>query len=303
MIYQSFEQLLDRSPAARPLRVAVVMAHERETLQAVLRAADRGMVLPVLLGDQQRIRDVFHALECAPDRFPVSHCPQQSQCLQEVTRMLREGEVDVVMKDQVKTGDLMKLFVKKENGLLRSPVLSHLAFNQLPIYHKLLCVSDTTLNPYPDRNCKRAILQNAVSAMTSMGFDPPNVAVMAAIEYVNPKMKETVDAAALKQENQSGALTGCVVEGPISFDLALDRHAAAIKGYESPAAGQADLMLVPDLVSGNLLGKSLNYMPGSRFAGFVTGACVPIVLTSRASSPENKYLSLALACAAAGTGG
>ena len=300
MIYQNFEQLLEHNRTDHPLRAAVVMAHELETLQAVVKAMDEGIALPVLIGDQEIILKNIRALGRDAADFTICHCADQAQCLEAVTGMLTRGEVDVVMKDQVKTGDLMRIFVKKENGFLRGPVLSHLALNQLPMYHKLLCVSDTTLNPYPDLAGKKAIIQNAADAMAKMGFEPPKVAVMAAIEYVNPKMKETVEAAALKEANQAGELTGCIVEGPISLDLALDGHAAEIKGYESPVAGDAALMLVPDLVSGNLLGKSLNYMPNSRFAGFITGACVPVVLTSRASSPENKYLSLAVACAAAG---
>lgn len=300
MIYRNFEQLLEHNRTEHPLRVAVVMAHELETLRAVDKAMANGIALPVLIGDREIVLKNIRALGRETADFTICHCADQAQCLEAVTAMLMRGEVDIVMKDQVKTGDLMRIFVKKENGFLRSPVLSHLAFDQLPMYHKLLCVSDTTLNPYPSMVVKKAIIQNAANAMAKMGFDLPKVAVMAAIEYVNPKMKETVEAAALKEASQTGELSGCIVEGPISFDLAIDAHAAKIKGYESPVAGDADLMLVPDLVSGNLLGKALNYMPGSRFAGFITGACVPIVLTSRASSSENKYLSLAVACAAAG---
>lgn len=300
MIYETFEQLLRQNRRENPARVAVVMAHEKETIEAVSQAFREAIALPVLIGDQAVIHRNLQSLGLAADAFPVVHCDDQNQCLEATARLLSAGEVDVVMKDQVKTGDLMRVFVRKENGFLRGKLLSHLAFNQLPIYHKLLCVTDTSLNLYPNLAAKRALIGNAVAAMGRMGFSAPKVAVMAAVEYENPKMVETVDAAALREENRRRELVGCQVEGPISLDLAIDRHAAQIKGYDSPVAGDADLLVVPDLVSGNLLGKALNYMPGSRFAGFVTGACVPIVLTSRASSPENKHLSLAVACAAAG---
>ena len=298
MIYRSFEQLLDQSESGSPARTAVVMAQEIETLQAVVKAWKDGIALPVLIGKKGTIQQNLRQLMIDENAFEICDCSSTEECLEETARLLRSGAVDVVMKDQIKTGDLMKMFVKKENGFLKGTLLSHVAFNELPIYHKLLCITDTSLNVAPDLKGKAELIRNAVFVMKNMGFDEPKVAVMAAVEYENPKMKETVDAAMLKKMNRENQLENCIVEGPISLDLAIDSHAAQIKNFHSPVAGDADLLVVPDLVSGNLLGKAMNYMPQSRFAGFVTGACVPIVLTSRASSTENKYWSLALACAA-----
>ena len=279
-----------------PKKLAVVMAHEKETLAAVELAWRQGMVEPILIGDRKIIEENLSGLGLSHCGCRIFHCGDEGECLGQTAALLREGAADAVMKDQIKTGSLMRLFVKKENGFLKKKVLSHIAFNELPCYHKLLCITDTSLNVAPDVEQKQCLIENAVEAMAGLGFDTPKVAVMAAVEYENPAMKETADAAELARRNRAGELKGCIVEGPISLDLAIDTHAAQVKGYKSRVAGDADLLVVPDLASGNLLGKAFNYMPGSQFAGFITGACAPIVLTSRASSPENKFLSVAAAC-------
>ncbi|MCL2124550.1 MAG: phosphate acyltransferase [Oscillospiraceae bacterium] len=162
-------------------------------------------------------------------------------------------------------------------------------------YHKMLAISDIGLNTYPDANAKKAIIENAVKMLKTLGIENPKVAVLSAVEKVNPKMPETIDADALKQMNRRGEITGCIIEGPISFDLATDPSAAAIKGYSSPVAGDADLLIVPDFVSGNILVKSLTQFAGTQTAGAVLGAKVPIVFTSRSADASDKYNSIALA--------
>jgi phosphotransacetylase len=196
----------------------------------------------------------------------------------------------------------MKAIVAKENGLVpQGRKLSLIGFYETPKYHKLFAVSDMGLNTYPDLAGKRLIIENAVQLLHALGIENPKVAVLSSVEKVNPKMPDAVDGAQLKLMNARGEITGCTVEGPISFDLATSREAAAIKGYDSPVAGDADLLIVPDIAAGNILVKCLTGFCGALTAGAVLGARVPVILTSRSAEAADKYYSIALAaCAAAG---
>lgn len=211
--------------------------------------------------------------------------------------MVNDGSVDFIMKGKIQTGDLLKAVVDKENGLRTGNIMSHIAIHELKSYHKLLAVTDGGMMTYPDLNQKRQIVQNAVNAFVGMGYEKPKVAILTAVEKVNPKMPETVDASSLKEMNKEGVIENCIVEGPISYDLTLSKESAQIKGFDSPITGDVDIMVVPNIQVGNILGKSLVYSAGAKMAGFVLGAKCPIVLTSRGSTSEEKYLSLAL-CAA-----
>ena len=176
--------------------------------------------------------------------------------------------------------------------------MSHFVINEIPNYHKLLVTTDGGMLMYPDLEQKKHIIENAVDTLISLGYDKPKVAVLAAVERVNPKMPETVDAAKLKEMNQSGAIINCIIDGPLSYDITMNKESAKIKGVDSQVCGDADILIVPNITTGNILGKCLVYSAGAKMAGFIVGAKVPIVLTSRGSSSEEKYLSLVL-CAAA----
>jgi len=178
--------------------------------------------------------------------------------------------------------------------------MSHVVLNEIPSYHKLLITTDGGMMMYPDVKQKQEILKNAVDVLLALGYEKPKVAILAAVENVNPKMTETQDAANLKELNQAGVITNCIVEGPISYDLALSKEVASLKGYESPVVGDVDILLVPNITAGNILGKCLLITAGAKMAGFVVGAKVPIVLTSRGSSAEEKYLSIVLSAAVGG---
>lgn len=300
-MFSNFEELFDSKKLLSKARLAVVAAEDKDTLISLQKASEEGFADPILIGDAPAINKSLEEIGIVRDFFEIIDAKDDESCIFAVTELLKEHRVDVVMKDQIQTGTLMKMFVNKKNSFLKSRTISHIALNHLPIYHKLLCITDTSLNLYPTLDEKKDLIRNAVSAMKRLGVDVPKVAVMAAVEYVNPKMRETVDAAALKEHFLKHEDIGCVIEGPISLDLSIDFHSAKIKGYKSPVAGDADILLVPDLVSGNLLGKAFNYMPHSEFSGFVTGTCVPVVLTSRASSMYNKYLSIKLGIIASET--
>lgn len=210
-------------------------------------------------------------------------------------KLVKEGRADILMKGLVPTGQLVRAILDKELGLLKGGLLSHLAFFESPYYHKILCITDAALNIHPDLNEKVAIVRNAVNTLHRIGIAHPLVAILAPLETVNPKMEATVHAAMLTQMQKRGQIEGCEIDGPLALDNAVSSEAALHKGLVSPVAGNADLLVAPDLNTGNVLYKSLNFLGGAVCAAIVAGAGAPVVLTSRADQDKSKYLSIALA--------
>lgn len=279
-------------------RLGVAAAHDTHTLQAVIRAAGDGLIEPVLIGRTEEIRSIW-TQETGdlplPTIIPVE---EDTACAQTAIALARSGEVDCIMKGRLETAVLMKEVVARDTGIRTGSVLSIVAMMESPYYHKLFAVTDVGLLTYPTLEQKKGVIQNAVGLFQALGVSQPKVAVLAAVERENPKMPESVDAARLKEMQHQGLLGCCIVEGPISFDLCMDPEAAAIKGYQSPVAGDPDILVVPDIVSGNLLSKSLTCTGGAHTCGTVCGAAVPIVITSRSAPSEDKYMSIVLAAAA-----
>ncbi len=289
---KNFEQLKDRlraMPVKR--RVAVTPAQDEHTLEAVCHAWKDGMVEPVLIGDEPAIREILDKLGVHAEDMTIIDVKDPIESIQKAADMARAGEVDCIMKGKTETGALMKVLVNKEHGIRKSDTMSLVGFMESPHYHKVFAITDPALLTYPTKEQKKAAIANAVSAFHALGVEQPKVAVLAAVEKVNPKMKETVEAAEIKAEG----VEGCIIEGPISYDLAMDPEAASIKGYESPVAGDADLLVVPDLVSGNIAAKTITVIGGGRTGGVVLGAQVPVLLVSRAASADDKYMSIVLA--------
>ncbi len=292
MMIKNFEQLKDRlraMPVKR--RVAVTPAQDEHTLEAVCHAWKDGMVEPVLIGDEPAIREILDKLGVHAEDMTIIDVKDPIESIQKAADMARAGEVDCIMKGKTETGALMKVLVNKEHGIRKSDTMSLVGFMESPHYHKVFAITDPALLTYPTKEQKKAAIANAVSAFHALGVEQPKVAVLAAVEKVNPKMKETVEAAEIKAEG----VEGCIIEGPISYDLAMDPEAASIKGYESPVAGDADLLVVPDLVSGNIAAKTITVIGGGRTGGVVLGAQVPVLLVSRAASADDKYMSIVLA--------
>ena len=280
--------------------IAVVEAHDEHTLESVIAATRDGIMAPLLIGRGEKIKEMIESYGSDPACFEIIPSDGMEDSLTRAIEAIHAGRATAIMKGRLESGDFMKAIVNKENRLLTGGKLSLAGFFAPPKYHKIFAISDMGLNTYPDLDGKKVIIQNAVKMLNALGIETPKVAVLASVEKVNPKMPDTVDAAALKKMNQDGEITGCVVEGPISFDLATSAEAAAIKGYLSPVAGDADLLIVPDIVSGNLLAKSLTGMAGSQTAGTVLGAKIPVIFTSRSAEATDKYNSIALAaCVAA----
>ena len=298
---QNFEQLIKNVKNIKTTKtVAVVCAHDEHTLEAVIKAEKEGLVNSILLGKEDEIKGILKNLNYEKANENIINIIGDKETAEKAVELVREGKVDFIMKGKIQTADLLRAVVDKEKGLRTEKVISHMAFNEIPTYHKLIAISDGGMMMYPDLKQKKGILENGVETLRSMGIENPKVAVVTAVENLNPKMPETVDAAELKKMNEMGEIKNCIVEGPISYDLTMNPESAVIKGYESPVAGDADLIIVPDITVGNILGKSLVYSAGSKMAGFIVGAKVPIVLTSRGATSEEKYLSLVLCASAAG---
>ena len=294
---KNFEQLkamLKAMPVKR--KVAVVPAQDEHTLEAISHAYKDGMVEPVLIGDEPKIREILAQIGTDADKMTIIHVEDPTEAIQKAADMARDGEVDCIMKGKTETGALMKVLVNRERGIRKNDTMSLLAFMESPNYHKVFAITDVGLLTYPSKEQKKAAIQNAVEAFHALGVEQPKVAILAAVEKVNPKMKETVEAAEIKEEG----VDGCIIEGPISYDLAMDPASAPIKGYVSPVAGDADILVVPDIVSGNIAAKTITVIGGGRTGGVVLGAKVPVLLVSRAASADDKYMSIVIAALVGG---
>lgn len=301
MQIKSFKELADAAmQMPKKTVVAVVEAHDNHTLEAVVEAKKDGIIEGMLIGNEEKIKEILTANGADPADYQIIATSSLEESLQVAVENINAGKATAMMKGKLETGQFMKAIVNKQNGLMAGGLLSLVGLFESPAYPKLLAVTDQGLNTYPDLNGKKNLIINAVGLLHSLGIEEPKVAVLAAVEKVNPKMPESVDGAELKRMNQEGEITGCVVEGPISFDLAVKKGAAAIKGYESPVAGDADLLVVPDITAGNILCKCMTDYAGAMTAGTILGAKVPVIVTSRSAEATDKYYSIALAAYAAG---
>lgn len=278
-------------------RLVVAAAHDEHTLEAVDLAVKHGIVEPIFIGDGEQIRQLIQDHGWGLSSFPIHEEKDDQQAAKKSIDLIRSGDAHFIMKGKLQTADLLKEVVNKETGLQKGRIMSHVAILELPAYPKLLLITDGGMIPYPNLVEKEQILLNAVDLLRSLGYQQPKAAVLAAAEAVNPKLPESVDAAELKKRNQEGVLSGCLVEGPISYDLMISKASAEVKGYESSVTGDTDILLMPNMASGNILSKALIYSAGAKMAGVIAGAAVPIVVVSRGASAEEKYLSLVLAAA------
>lgn len=208
--------------------------------------------------------------------------------------LVSEGKAQYIMKGMLGTSDLLRAVLNKDAGLRGNSLLSHVMIYEVPAYHKLLFLTDGGMVPYPELNDKIGIINNALRVAHSLGIDCPKIAPICAVEVVNPSMQATLDAASLTQMNKRGQIKGCMIDGPLGFDNAISKEAASHKGIISDVAGDTDILLVPNIESGNFLGKSLTYFSGAESAGVIVGAKCPVVLVSRADSAKSKLYSIAL---------
>lgn len=299
MVYNNFDELVSRVKGYPTMkRMAIAAAGEEHTLQAALHARREKIAKPILVGDIEEIHAILKKLGEEVPEEDIYAAADNKEAAELAVSLVREGKADFLMKGYLDTKVILKAVVNKETGLQKGGLMSHFSMFEVPGYKKILVPVDGGMVAYPTLDQKKAIIENTVDTLRSMGYDCPKVGVLTCVEKVNPKMPETVEAAQLAQMNKDGEIKNCIVEGPISYDCAMDKEIANLKNYESQIAGDVDVLIAPNIHAGNIMGKMLTVTCKARMAGFVVGAKCPIVLTSRGSSADEKFLSIAVSAAA-----
>jgi phosphate acetyltransferase len=290
-----YRQLIDATRSMGPLKMAVVHPCDELSITGALEAKSQGLIDPVLVGPEAKVRKAAAAAGRSLDGIELIDVPHSHAAAARAVELARNGDVGALMKGALHTDELMAAVVDAVSGLRTERRMSHVFALDVPTYPKPLFITDAAINIEPDLDAKRDIVQNAIDLAHALGIALPKVAILSAVETVYPKIRSTVEAAALCKMLDRGQITGGLVDGPLAFDNAISRAAARTKAITSPVAGDADILVVPDLESGNMLAKQLIYLSGAEAAGIVLGARVPIVLTSRSDSVLSRLASSALA--------
>jgi phosphate acetyltransferase len=289
-----FARLLKRCEGMPPVVCAVVHPCDHDSLMGPLEAAERGLIDPVLVGPEDKIRAVAKEAGIDLTPFRIVDAEHSHEAAQKAVAMARAGEVEALMKGSLHTDELMGAVVPSATGLRTARRISHVFVLDVPSYPRPLMVTDAAINVAPTARDKADIVRNAIELAHVLGIEEPRVAILAAVETVNPDMQATVDAAILCKMADRGQITGGILDGPLAFDNAVSIEAARTKKIVSPVAGNADILLAPDLEAGNMVAKQLQYLAGADSAGIVLGTRVPIVLTSRADTVRARLASIAL---------
>ena len=293
--HRRFRRLMEAAAGGGPLATAIAHPCDETSLAGAREAADAGLIVPILVGPAAKIRAAAAESGIRIDDFRIEDVPHSHAAAARAVDLVRTGAAKVLMKGALHTDELMHEVMLAENGLRTGRRLSHVYVMDVPAYPRPLLVTDAAINIAPGLAEKRDIVQNAIDLARILGNEAPNVAILAAVETVNPAMPSTLDAAALCKMAERGQITGGAVDGPLAFDNAVNPKAAADKHIVSPVAGRADILVVPDIEAGNMLAKQLSFLAGADAAGIVLGARVPIVLTSRADSARTRLASCAVA--------
>jgi len=291
---KTFDDILNAVKDKAPKRVAVAAAQDDAVLEAVRGACEQKIAEFTLVGDIDKIKAIAHKFDVSLDDVLLVHEPDCRKAAYRAVALVSSGQADVLMKGQINTADLLRAVLDKEVGLRTGRVLSHTAVYELPGFERLLIITDGGMNIAPTLQQKADIIQNSVLLANVLGISPAKVAVLAAVEVVNPDMPATLEAAALTKMADRGQIRGAIVDGPLAFDNAISLEAAKHKGIISPVAGVADILVTPDIEAGNILGKSLVYLAKGKMAGLIVGAAKPVVVTSRADTYEAKLMSIAI---------
>lgn len=299
MVIKNFEEMAEMVKA-HPVKKRLVLAcaHDEHSLDAVNEAYKEGIVEPILVGKTDEIKAIIKEQGLDLGDAKIYDEQDDVEAAKTAVKLIRAGEGDFLMKGKMQTADLLKQVVNKETGLQVGKIMSHVGLFEVPNYHKVVVLTDGGMLLHPDLEQKVKIINNAVETLGNMGYKDPKVSVLCAAEKLNKKAPESVDAAELKEMNQKGEIKDCLIEGPISYDISLSKEIADFKGFESPVAGDVDIMVTPDMASGNFIGKSWTIQGGGRMAGMIVGAKVPVVLVSRGSGADEKFYSIVFAAAA-----
>jgi len=295
---KSLVELLAYAKEVGPKKISVALAEDPEVLEAVENARKEGVAEAFLVGNADKLKEVADSMGVDLGNYEVVDVKGgQKEISLEAVKLVSSGKADILMKGMISTANFLRGVLNKEVGLRTGGTLSHVYIHQVEGYDRLFFICDPAFNMYPDLPTKVNILNNTVQLAHAFAIEMPKVAVLAAVEVVNPDMPCTLDAAALSQMNRRKQIKGCIVDGPFALDNAISEESARHKGIVSEVAGKADILLVPDIEAGNMMAKAIVYFSNNKTAGLVLGAKAPVVLTSRSDTPETKLLSIASAVA------
>lgn len=290
-----YDRLIVMAREVAAAKTIVVHPCDETSLRGAIDAAEAGLIIPVLVAPAAKIKNVAREYSIDIGRYELVDVPHSDAAAAKAVELIRAAQGEMLMKGSLHTDELMRAVTAANTGLRTARRISHVFIMDVPARAETLFVTDAAINIFPDLDAKRDIVQNVIDLFTELGLGKPLVAILSAVETVTPKIPSTIDAAALCKMADRGQITGGILDGPLAFDNAIDPEAARIKGIHSPVAGQAQILVVPDLEAGNMLAKNLIYLSKADSAGLVLGARVPIVLTSRADSVRSRMASCAAA--------
>lgn len=293
--HEKYERLIARCKAMSPIPTAVAHPCDESSLRGTVEAAEMGILKPILVGPRGKIEAVAKEFNLDISSYELVDAEHSVAAAATAVQLVREGRAEMLMKGSLHTDELMGAVVRSATGLRTSRRISHAFIMDVPSLDRVIIVTDAAINIFPTLEDKKHIIQNAIDMVLALGMQTPKVAVLSAMETVNPDVPSTVEAAALCKMAERKQITGGILDGPLALDNAIDLNAAKIKKIDSPVAGMADILVAPDLEAGNMLAKSLSFMADADAAGIVLGARVPIILTSRADSVMTRLASCAVA--------
>ena len=296
---KSFDDLLSKVKECRRKKVAVAVAQDEPVLEAIREAKERGIADAILVGDKDKIAEIAKQIGMDLSKYEVIHEPDTKKAALKAVELVHDRKADMLMKGLVDTATFLRSVLNKEVGLRTGKVMSHVAVFDIDKIDRLIFLTDVAFNTYPELKEKSQIISNAVAVAHACGIDCPKVAPVCAVEVVNPNMLATIEASILSKMSDTGQIKGCVVDGPFSLDIAISEEAAKHKGVKSEVAGKADIIMLPNIETGNVMYKCLTYTANTRNGGILVGISAPVILTSRADSFETKVNSIALAAVVA----
>lgn len=297
---RTFEEVIAKVKSQDRKTIAVAVAQDEPVLEAVKAAKEQGIADAILVGDKDEIVKIATKINMNVNDFEIVDEKNVSKAAIETVKLVSSGRADMMMKGLVDTATFLRAVLNKEVGLRTGKQMSHIAIFEVPGYDRLLYITDAAFNMYPELKEKIDIIKNAVNVAHALDNDTPKVAPVCAVEVVNPSMPATLDAANLSKMNERGQIKGCIIDGPLALDNALSKEAAEHKKIVSPVAGAADILLMANIEAGNALYKCLTYTTDAKNGGLLMGAAAPVIVTSRADSPETKLNSIALASLVSG---
>lgn len=292
---KSFKEVIQKAKDQTRRKVAVAVAQDKPVLEAVRDAKKNGIAEAILVGDKEEIISLALKVGMDIEEYEIVDEPDVNKATLKAVELVSSGKADMLMKGLVPTANFLRAVLNKEVGLRTGKLMSHVAVFEVEKYDRLLFITDVAFNMYPELKDKVGIVNNAVKVAHAVGIEKPRVAPVCAVEVVNPNMPSTIDASILAKMNDRGQIKGCVVDGPLALDIALSEEAAEHKGIAGEVAGNADILLMPNIEAGNIMYKTLTYTTDSKNGCILVGTSAPVILTSRADSHETKMYSIALA--------